>query len=92
MSIAHCIGAHLFYKIEQKRCLFMSMASKIKMILIARDMTAKQLSVKMGYNENYLYNKFSRDNLSEQELIKIAAALDCDFEGVFTMRDTGKTF
>ncbi len=68
----------------------MSMALKIKMILLERDMTIKQLSEKLGYKGNNLYNKLDRDNLSEKELKKIADALDCDYDGIFTFRDTGK--
>ena len=43
----------------------MSMTLKIKMILLERNMTIKQLSEKLGYKGNNLYNKLDRDNLSE---------------------------
>jgi len=66
------------------------MALKIKTILLERDMTIKQLSEKLGYKGNNLYNKLDRDNLSEKELKKIADALNCDYDGIFTFRDTGK--
>ncbi len=68
----------------------MSMALKIRTILLERDMTIKQLSDKLGYKGNNLYNKLDRDNLSEKELKKIADALKCDYDGIFTFRDTGK--
>lgn len=68
----------------------MSMALKIKMILLERDMTIKQLSDKLGYKGSNLYNKLDRDNLNEKELRAIANALDCDYDGIFTFRDTGK--
>lgn len=68
----------------------MGMALKIKTILLERDMTIKQLSERLGYNGNNLYNKLDRDNLNEKELKKIADALNCDYDGVFTFRDTGK--
>ena len=45
----------------------MSMAKKIKSILIERDMTIKDLSEKMGYTGTYLYNKLNRDKLTEEE-------------------------
>ena len=45
----------------------MSMAKKIKSILIERDMTIKDLSKKMGYADTYLYNKLNRDKLTEEE-------------------------
>ncbi len=68
----------------------MSMTKKIKLILIERDISIKELSAKLGYKGSYLYNKLSRDKFTEEELIKIAQALDCDYEGVFTLRDSGK--
>lgn len=68
----------------------MSMALKIKTILLERDMTIKQLSEKLGYKGNNLYNKLDRDNLSEKELRAIADALNCSYDGVFTYLDTGK--
>ena len=68
----------------------MSMALKIKMILLEKDMTIKQLSEKLGYKGNNLYNKLDRDNLSEKELHAIAKALNCSYDGIFTDLDTGK--
>ena len=68
----------------------MSMAKKIRMILVERDMTIKELSEKMGYSNSYLYNKLRRDTMSEKELKAIANALDCDYDGIFTFRDSGK--
>lgn len=69
----------------------MSMEKKIKTILLERDMTIKDLSEKMGYTGTYLYNKLNRDKLTEVELKAIADALNCDYDGIFTFRDTGKT-
>ena len=68
----------------------MGMALKIKTILLERKMTIKQLSEILGYKGSNLYGILNRDNLSENELKKIADALNCDFDGVFTFRDTGK--
>lgn len=68
----------------------MSMTKKIKTILLEREMTIKDLSNKLGFEGSYLYNKLSRDRLTEDELIKIADALNCDYDGIFTFRDTGK--
>lgn len=68
----------------------MSMSKKIKSVLIERDVSIKELSAKLGYKGSYLYNKLARDKFTEEELIKIADALDCEYEGIFTLRDTGK--
>ena len=69
----------------------MSMAKKIKTLLIERDMTIKQLSDKLGYKGSNFYSKLDRDNFTEKELQVIANALNCDYDGVFTIRETGKT-
>lgn len=68
----------------------MGMALKIRTILLERGMTIKELAEKIDTTGNNLSNKLSRDNLSEKELRKIADALDCDYDGIFTFRDTGK--
>lgn len=68
----------------------MSMSKKIKALLLERDVSIKELSAKLGFKGSYLYNKLSRDKFTEEELIKIGEALDCDYEGIFTLRDTGK--
>ena len=68
----------------------MGMALKIRTILLERNMTIKELAEKIGTNGNNLGNKLTRDNLSEKELKAIADALNCDYDGIFTLRDTGK--
>lgn len=68
----------------------MSMAKKIRMMLIEREMTIKELSQKLGYQSNGFSNKLERDNFREKELREIAELLNYDFDGVFTDRDSGK--
>jgi len=68
----------------------MGMTLKIKMILLERGMTIRQLSDKLGYKGSNLYSKLDRDNFCEKELRAIANALECDYDGIFTFRDTGK--
>ena len=68
----------------------MGMALKIRTILLERNMTIKELAGKIGRTGNNLSNKLSRDNLSERELHDTANALNCDYDGIFTFRDTGK--
>lgn len=68
----------------------MAMTLKIKTILLERNMTIKELAGKIGISPNNLSNKLSRDNFSEKELHDIAEALNCDYNGIFTFRDTGK--
>lgn len=67
----------------------MSIAKKIKSVLLHRDMTIKELSDKLGYDGSYLYNKLSRNRFTEEELIKIAKILNCKYEAAFYDLETG---
>jgi len=64
------------------------MTDKIKIVLIKRNMTVKELASRLGYTSQNLSNKFRRDNFSINELTKIADILDCDLESNFVMRDS----
>ncbi len=68
----------------------MGMSLKIRRILLERNMSIKELSDKLGYNGTNFYTKLRKDNLTEKELHRIADILDCDYDGIFTFRDTGK--
>ena len=68
----------------------MGMALKIKIIHLERNMNIKELAEKLGTTGNNLSNKLARDNLSEKDLRAIAEALNCDYDGIFTFRDSGK--
>ena len=68
----------------------MSMAKKIRILLIERDMTMTDLAKKLEISKSNLSDKMKRDNFSEKELIEIADVLNSDFKGSFIMRDTGK--
>ena len=68
----------------------MGLATKVKMLLAARDMSIKDLSEKLGTTNQNVTAKLRRDNLSENDLHQIAAACNATFEGVFTLNDTGK--
>lgn len=68
----------------------MGMSLKIRRILLERNMSIKELSDKLGYNGTNFYTKLRKDNLTEKELHRIADVLDCDYDGIFTFRDTGK--
>ncbi len=68
----------------------MGMAQKIRIILLLKGMTIKELASRLGVSGSNISNKLRRDNFSEKELHQIAEALGCDYDGVFTMRDTGE--
>ena len=66
------------------------MALIIKIILLERKMTVKELAEKVGNSVNDLSNKVRNDNFEEKELRQIAQALNCDYDVIFTFKDSGK--
>ena len=68
----------------------MPMAEKILSALIKRNMHLKELSTLLVFTFQYLSGKLKRDNFSERELIEIADAMDCHFEGRFISNDNGE--
>lgn len=68
----------------------MSMAEKVKHLLIASSMQNKELAVKLGTTPSNLSGKLRRDNFSEKELQEIAKACDAVFEGSFILKDGRK--
>lgn len=68
----------------------MGMSEKIKIVLLKRKMSIKDLSDIIGGTPQNISGKLKRDNFSEKELREIAEALNCDFEADFVLRDTGE--
>ena len=68
----------------------MSVAKKIRYLLIEKNMKIKDLAKKLNTGPSNISNKLSQDNFSEKEIREIAEALGCSYEIVFFMRDTGK--
>lgn len=68
----------------------MAMAKLVRILLLERKMTLKELAEKMGTSPQNLGSKLSRDNLNEETICKIAEACDATFTGIFTLNDTGK--
>lgn len=68
----------------------MSMSEKIRIALVKRKISITELAVNLNTSQSNLSNKLKRDNFSEKELKQIADILNCDFKGVFVMRDTGE--
>jgi len=68
----------------------MGLATKVKMLLVVRNMSTKDLAEKLGTTSQNITAKLRRDNLSENDLHEIANACDATFEGTFTLNDTDK--
>lgn len=69
-----------------------STAKKIKRICLEKGISLKQLNDMMGKNDNYVYNKLSRENFSEKDLLFFADCLDCDLEITFIDKESGEKY
>lgn len=68
----------------------MGMSEKIKIVLLKRKKSIKDLADIIGGTPQNISNKLKRDNFNEKELQEIADALNCDYEATFVLRDTGE--
>lgn len=64
-----------------------SAGTKIKMLLAMQDKTMTDLAKAIGDNPANFHHKMKRDNFSEKDLIKIAAALNCKYTATFTLEN-----
>lgn len=69
----------------------MGVAKRIKMILLDKGVSQKELSNRLGYEgKNTIYNLLGRDNPTFATVEKWADVLGCDV--VFRDRKTGKIY
>jgi transcriptional regulator with XRE-family HTH domain len=68
----------------------LTFGEKIKIIMGRRNVSITDLAKRMEQSPQNISNKMTRDNFSEKELKEIASALDCSFETIFKMNDTGE--
>jgi hypothetical protein len=52
----------------------------IKIICVKRNITVAELSVKMGFSKQNLFNKLYRNDMKVSDLEKILDALDCELK------------
>lgn len=68
----------------------MTISEKIRLLLLRRNTTITALAGEMGISRQYLSKKLKNNDFSVSDLSKIATALNCSFDSVFTMNDTGE--
>lgn len=68
----------------------LTMGEKLRVLLKRKNVTIVELSRKIGTSNQNLANKFKRDNFSTKELVEIAEALGCEFEGYFVDKNGDK--
>ena len=69
----------------------LTMGERITVLLKRRNMSVAELAERTGQSKQNLYGKMNRDNFREEDLHKIAAALNCTYFCGFRMEDTGET-
>lgn len=68
----------------------LTMGEKLKILLGRKEMSIKSLAEKLGQSRQNLSIKIKNDNFTEQDLRKIAEALDVKYEGFFFLNDGEK--
>ena len=68
----------------------LTMGEKLKILLGRKGMSIQDLAEKLGQSRQNLSTKIKKDNFSEQDLHKIANALDVKYEGFFFLNDDEK--
>ncbi|MDR1149213.1 MAG: helix-turn-helix domain-containing protein [Spirochaetaceae bacterium] len=67
------------------------MTEKIRILLVKQgNISEAELARRLDMSNTNLYNRMKRDNFTDKDLQKIAAALNCTVETVFKMNDTGE--
>lgn len=69
----------------------LSVTEKTKIILKRKGLTVGDLAAILNVSRQNLSNKFSRNNLTENDIKAIANALNCNVDFVFTDKSTGET-
>lgn len=65
-----------------------TIGEKIKVVLSYKQMTVQDLNKMMGYKSpSTLYNKFKRDDFSENDLKEICQVLNCSYDIVIKLND-----
>ena len=64
----------------------------IKMIMVKRDLNGKKLADILECSPQNVYNLLKKDNFTEEQLFRIADALNCDLEINLVLRDTKEKF
>lgn len=58
----------------------MNVSEIIKIICVKRNISVAELSVKMGFSKQNLFNKLYRNDMKLSDFEKILAALDCELK------------
>ena len=68
------------------------MSETIKLVMVKRNMTGKDLAEALGCTSQNIYALLKKDNWSEEQLRKIGDKLNCDLHIGYELRDTHEKF
>lgn len=68
----------------------MTVSEKIRLLARRRGITITALAGKIKMTRQNLNMKLKNDNFTVKDLQEIAVALNCSFDSVFIMNDTGE--
>ena len=74
----------------QKGVFALTISEKIRLLARRRGITITALAGKIGMTRQNLSIKLKNDNFTTKEIQKIAGVLNCVFDTVFVMNDTGE--
>ena len=63
----------------------MTTTDKIRMIMVARNITQKDLAAKLGITQPTLSGKFKLNDWRESDLRRIAQACNCEYHTTFIL-------
>ena len=66
----------------------LTLTEKIQLIMQRRGLTYTELAQLIGMSRQNLYYKLTNDKLYLGDIQRIATALQCDFDFIFTLDDT----
>jgi transcriptional regulator with XRE-family HTH domain len=66
----------------------LSATEKIKIIMMKQGLKQPDLAKLLNVTKQNINSQFKKNNLSEKDIEKYAAALNCSYEIVFTMNST----
>lgn len=75
---------------NMKGVLAVTISEKIRLLARRRGLTITALAGKIEMTRQNLNVKLKNNNFTTHELQKIAVVLNCTFDTVFTMNDTGE--
>lgn len=65
---------------------------KIELVCVKRQLSKPELARKLGMSPQNFYRKLKKDNFCEEDMKKVADALNCKLDITMQLNDTGEKF